>query len=107
MHWTGVDSPLCPLPSLPRKWGREGRGAFFRSTEVGAGIGREFAPASGTAEIVGMPGVRMPMRRLVRIDQHAALRVAHSTAGPSAFGVRARRVLMVSFRHGVLPWPSC
>jgi hypothetical protein len=67
MHRAGVDG------ALGHRWGRA---CVF--AEVLAGVGGELGAAAGGAEIVGAAVMHVAVRRSVRIDRHAADRVARA-----------------------------
>ena len=67
MHRAGVDGALGH---------RFGRGRV--AGEVLGGVGGELGAAAGGAEIVGAAVVDVAVRRGVRIDRHAADRIAHA-----------------------------
>ncbi len=68
VHRAGIDRALG-----------NGRQRFRRRlSEVFGRLGGELVAAPGGAEIVGAPAVLLAMRRLLRIDRHAADRVPHA-----------------------------
>src|SRR5262249_40078204 len=79
----------------------------LRPREIFRRSGGEFLPASARAEIIRPPGVLMAMGGLVRVDRHAADRIAHVVPRSSnACGMAVTAGPMVGMRRGVVPGRS-
>ena len=90
MHRAGVDR-AC----------RDRLGAPRLGLQILGGIGHELLPASGRAEVVRAPIVRVAMLGGVRVDCHAAHRVLDALLGMLVRIVLGMRCMGVSFvsRH--------
>ncbi len=84
MHRAGIDG------AFRHRWRR----LCLRRREIFRRVGCEFPAASGGAEVIRPPAVLSAMRRLVRVDRHAADRIAHAL--PGGFGAMRRLVRAVS-----------
>ncbi len=80
VHWAGIDG------AWRNWWGR--RLAGFR-TQIFSRVGRELGLAPGGAEIVGLSRERLPVRGNLRIDRHAADRIAQALGGACVMMPRA------------------
>ena len=86
MHWASVDSALRH---------RLRRRAVGRSEKFGRVVG-ELGLAPSRAEIVGPPGMLLPMGRLMGIDQHAADGIAHPLGCPAGIALGRMGVMCVA-----------
>jgi hypothetical protein len=88
MHRAGVDRAVRHRFGVARAAAQ----VFFR-------VGRELGAAAAGAEVIGMAAVRVPVRRGVRIDRHAADRVERRACGR----VVMMRVLVHNGRLRLIP----